>query len=303
MLYGKEKIEEFIDKVLSTDEAFTIADGGSSPDWYIQTRVSKSKFVYETKSYNGEGDARIPGFSAEFVAMVTDGKVYISMPVSYFLSDDEWPKNLVCIEEKAVAYQEEGEQMVDEFYETLKPADIKASDTWRLNDIWKLARSCLMGLNTPETIIRERRPKFTVSVSQAYALESWRMDLKDIVDAHSDCSHPLRSGVLREGRYAPFSNTSRPWLVVSPGRELFAPCGEKDPPTHACLLRNLPKKVVCAKTSTFQLRKMVTHLHAADAQPLAELAPRRMRLSCRLSVRALGESYDSLPLPKQRPAC
>ena len=81
MLYGKEKIEEFIDKVLSTDEAFTIADGGSSPDWYIQTRVSKSKFVYETKSYNGEGDARIPGFSAEFVAMVTDGKVYISMPV------------------------------------------------------------------------------------------------------------------------------------------------------------------------------------------------------------------------------
>ena len=41
-----------------------------------------------------------------------------------------------------------------------------------------------MGLNTPETIIRERRPKFTVSVSQAYALESWRMDLKDIVDAH-----------------------------------------------------------------------------------------------------------------------
>ena len=48
MLYGKEKIEEFIDKVLSTDEAFTIADGGSSPDWYIQTRVSKSKFVYET---------------------------------------------------------------------------------------------------------------------------------------------------------------------------------------------------------------------------------------------------------------
>ena len=119
----------------------------------------------------------------------------------------------------------------------------------------------------------------------------------------SDCSHPLRSGVLREGRYAPFSNTSRPWLVVSPGRELFAPCGEKDPPTHACLLRNLPKKVVCAKTSTFQLRKMVTHLHAADAQPLAELAPRRMRLSCRLSVRALGESYDSLPLPKQRPAC
>lgn len=118
-----------------------------------------------------------------------------------------------------------------------------------------------------------------------------------------DCSHPLRSGVLREGRYAPFSNTSRPWLVVSPGRELFAPCGEKDPPTHACLLRNLPKKVVCAKTSTFQLRKMVTHLHAADAQPLAELAPRRMRLSCRLSVRALGESYDSLPLPKQRPAC
>ena len=172
MLYGKEKIEEFIDKVLSTDEAFTIADGGSSPDWYIQTRVSKSKFVYETKSYNGEGDARIPGFSAEFVAMVTDGKVYISMPVSYFLSDDEWPKNLVCIEEKAVAYQEEGEQMVDEFYETLKPADIKASDTWRLNDIWKLARSCLMGLNTPETIIRERRPKFTVSVSQAYALES-----------------------------------------------------------------------------------------------------------------------------------
>lgn len=184
MLYGKEKIEEFIDKVLSTDEPFTIADGGSSPDWYIQTRVSKSKFVYETKSYNGEGDARIPGFSAEFVAMVTDGKVYISMPVSYFLSDDEWPKNLVCIEEKAVAYQEEGEQMVDEFYETLKPADIKASDTWRLNDIWKLARSCLMGLNTPETIIRERRPKFTVSVSQAYALESWRMDLKDIVDAH-----------------------------------------------------------------------------------------------------------------------
>lgn len=121
--------------------------------------------------------------------------------------------------------------------------------------------------------------------------------------ALSDCSHPLRSGVLREGRYAPFSNTSRPWLVVSPGRELFAPCGEKDPPTHACLLRNLPKKVVCAKTSTFQLRKMVTHLHAADAQPLAELAPRRMRLSCRLSVRALGESYDSLPLPKQRPAC
>ena len=120
---------------------------------------------------------------------------------------------------------------------------------------------------------------------------------------YSDCSHPLRSGVLREGRYAPFSNTSRPWLVVSPGRELFAPCGEKDPPTHACLLRNLPKKVVCAKTSTFQLRKMVTHLHAADAQPLAELAPRRMRLSCRLSVRALGESYDSLPLPKQRPAC
>lgn len=124
-----------------------------------------------------------------------------------------------------------------------------------------------------------------------------------IARVNSDCSHPLRSGVLREGRYAPFSNTSRPWLVVSPGRELFAPCGEKDPPTHACLLRNLPKKVVCAKTSTFQLRKMVTHLHAADAQPLAELAPRRMRLSCRLSVRALGESYDSLPLPKQRPAC
>ena len=77
MLHSKERITEFIDKVLSTDEAFTITDGASSPDWYIQTRIGKSKFIYETKSYHGEDDARIPGFNAEFVAMVTDGKVYM----------------------------------------------------------------------------------------------------------------------------------------------------------------------------------------------------------------------------------
>lgn len=116
--------------------------------------------------------------------MVTDGKVYMGTPVSYFMSGCERPKNLVFIEEKAVAYQEEGEQMVDEFYKTLKPATIKESDSWRLKDIWKLARSCLMGLNTPEAIIRERLPELLVSVSQAYALEAWRMDLKDIVDTH-----------------------------------------------------------------------------------------------------------------------
>lgn len=145
MLHSKERITEFIDKVLSTDEAFTITDGASSPDWYIQTRIGKSKFIYETKSYHGEDDARIPGFNAEFVAMVTDGKVYMGTPVSYFMSGCERPKNLVFIEEKAVAYQEEGEQMVDEFYKTLKPATIKESDSWRLKDIWKLARSCLMG--------------------------------------------------------------------------------------------------------------------------------------------------------------
>ena len=184
MLHSKERITEFIDKVLSTDEAFTITDGASSPDWYIQTRIGKSKFIYETKSYHGEDDARIPGFNAEFVAMVTDGKVYMGTPVSYFMSGCERPKNLVFIEEKAVAYQEEGEQMVDEFYKTLKPATIKESDSWRLKDIWKLARSCLMGLNTPEAIIRERLPELLVSVSQAYALEAWRMDLKDIVDTH-----------------------------------------------------------------------------------------------------------------------
>lgn len=32
MLHSKERITEFIDKVLSTDEAFTITDGASSPD-------------------------------------------------------------------------------------------------------------------------------------------------------------------------------------------------------------------------------------------------------------------------------
>ena len=94
MLHSKERITEFIDTVLSTDEAFTITDGASSPDWYIQTRIGKSKFIYETKSYHGEDDARIPGFNAEFVAMVTDGKVYMGTPVSYFMSGCERPKIL-----------------------------------------------------------------------------------------------------------------------------------------------------------------------------------------------------------------
>lgn len=183
MLHDCKQIEKFIDMVLSSDEAFTIDDGTSAPNWYIQARIGKSKFVYETKSYNGENDARIPGFNAEFVAMVTDDKVYMSTPVFYAMDNTERPEKLIDIEEKAVAYQEEGEQMVDEFYKTLKPADLKESDTWRLKDLCKLARSCLLGMDTPETIIRKHRPEFFVSVGQAYALESWRMDLKELVDA------------------------------------------------------------------------------------------------------------------------
>lgn len=227
MLHDCKQIEKFIDMVLSSDEAFTIDDGTSAPNWYIQARIGKSKFVYETKSYNGENDARIPGFNAEFVAMVTDGKVYMSTPVSYSICNIEMPDKIVNIKEKAVAYQEEGEQMVDEFYRTLKPADLKESDAWRLKDIWKLARSCLLGMDTPEAIIRKRRPEFLVSVGQAYALESWRMDLKELVDAFCMAKkddlafEKTRENHLRE-------KMSEPDLVESWEVEIAKALNEKD---------------------------------------------------------------------------
>lgn len=197
MLFSPEKIKEFIDKVLSTDQAFTIADGTSSPDWFIQSWIGKSKIIYETKDYRSEG-SEMPGFEAEFVAMVTDGKVYMSQPTRYIMSDDKLPKELVIIEQKAAEYQEEGEQMVDEFYKSLKPSIIEAKDNYKLIDLWKIARSCVLGMNSPEEFARACRPNFYISVGQAYALEAWRLELKDLVDAH--CADQAEKMAFIKGR-------------------------------------------------------------------------------------------------------
>lgn len=181
MLFSPEKIKEFMDKVLSTDDSFTITDGTLSPDWFIQSQLGKSKVIYKTKNYHSEVP-NMPGPEAEFVAMVTDGKVYMSYPICYIMS--ELPNGLVPIEQKAAEYQEEGEEMVDEFYKALKPAVIEAKDNWKLNGLQSLARACALGIKTPEDIALDLRPKFQISVGQAYALEAWRMELKEIVDTH-----------------------------------------------------------------------------------------------------------------------